>query len=532
MKKSSIRIFSFVLLFVVSCQAQYQIPPDLIRIHLGAEPPTLNLITSVDASASSVNAYIYDSMIERDRDTLEWKPKMATHWDVSPDKKQYTFYLRKDVKWHDGHPFTADDVVHSFNLIMDPKVNAPSLKVYYKDIEKVEKIDDYTVRFYYKKVYFLALSFCGGISIVPKHIVEKYKDFDSSSISRHPIGTGPYKFKKWVSNQKIVLERFEGYFDKKPEIKTIEYKIITDTAVAFQVLKKGELDYFGLGPIQWTKQTSRTKFIKQYYKLAYPNPGNGYSYVGWNNKSPFFKDPKVREAMTHLVNRKKIVQKLLFGLGKIITGPFYAFSKQYNTDITPLHYDVALARKLLKEAGWSDTDKDGLLDKDGKKFEFILLLSAGNNIRERIATILKEDLANVGIDAKIYRLEWGAFLNRIMKRNFDGTILGWTGGFETDPYQVWDKSQANVKGSSNFISFENDKASELIQNARVEFDQTKRNELYWQFQEILHELQPYTLLFARPSLVAVSRRFDNVKVHKTGLNLLEWTVKSPKTKVQ
>lgn len=520
------RIFLFVILLFAftSCSREYNVPADLIRIHLNAEPPTLNPITSVEAAATSVNAYIYDSLIERNRDTLEWESKMAERWEISPDQKQYTFYLRRDVTWHDGHPFTADDVVYSFQLIMDPRTDDPHLKVYYKDIERVEKIDAYTVRFHYKKVYFLALSVCGSIPIVPKHIVEKEPDFNTSSLSRHPVGTGPYRFKEWVPNQRIVLTRYDGYFDKKPAIKTLQYQIITDNAVAFQVLKKGELDYMSLFPIQWAKQTRTAGFHEKFYKLAYPNPGNGYTYIGWNNASPFFNDARVRRAMTHLVDRQKIIDKLLFGLARIVTGPFYPFSKQYNGDITPLQHDVQKARELLKEAGWVDTDGDGILDKDGRPFAFDLILSSGNPIRERIATILKEDLKNVGIKARLLRYEWGAFLSRIMKRDFDATILGWTGDFETDPYQVWDESQAKVKGSSNFISFENHVASALIREARVEFDEKKRNQIYHQFQDILHELQPYTFLFAQTSLVAVSRRFGNVKIHKAGLYLPEWTV--------
>jgi len=131
-----------ICLFLVACQPEYQVPPDKVRIHIGAEPATLNLMTASDAYASQVNYYIFDNLIERDKETLEIKPKLATHWTISPDKKTYTFYLRKDVTWHDGKPFTADDVIYSFNLLKDPELKAPHLKVYYQDLDKVTKIDD------------------------------------------------------------------------------------------------------------------------------------------------------------------------------------------------------------------------------------------------------------------------------------------------------------------------------------------------------------------------------------------------------
>lgn len=507
---------------MMSCVSEYQVPADKIRIRLGAEPPSLNRITAQDAYASEVNGYLYDSLIQRNRDTLEWEPKIASRWEVSEDKKTYTFYLRQDVKWHDGTPVTAADVVFSYNLIMNPKVQAAHWRGYYQDIESVKEINPYTVQFKYKKIYFLALSFCGGIPMVPKHLVSQYEDFEASPFSRNPVGNGPFKFKKWVTNTKIILERNEEYWGEKPEIKTIEYKIIPDAAIGLQVLKKGLLDFYELTSIQWTKQTGSEKFNKMFRKIGYPSPG--YSYIGWNNDHPIFKNAKVRRAMTHMVNRKKMNEKLNFGLGKIVVGPFFPFGKQYNKDIKPFKYDPNRSKELLKEAGWTDTDGDGLLDKDNKPFRFTFLYPSASKNTERISTILKEELIKLGVDMNIVKMEWAAFLDRINKREFDATMLGWGTPIEGDPYQVWDMSGVEQKNSSNFISYKNKEASELIRKARVEFDEVKRNELYWKFQDILHEEQPYTFMFNKPAVVVVSRRFDNVKVHKTGLNLLEWTV--------
>lgn len=516
-------ILVFLALCVGACGGVYEVPADKVRVHIGAEPGTLNPILATDAYASQINGYLFDSLLDRDRDTLEFIPKIAKSWEISDDKKTFTFYMRDDVTWHDGKPVTADDVVYTFNLIMDEKTNAPHLKVYYQDVESVKKIDDYTVQFRYKEVYFLALSFCGGMTILPKHIVSQYKDFEGSEYSRHPVGNGPYKFKRWSTNAKIILERNEEYWDQKPEIKILEFKIIPDAAIGMQVLKKGELDVFSLSSIQWAKQTESSKFAENFYKLAYASPG--YSYIGWNNNHTIFKDPRVRQAMTHLIDRKKINQKLDFGLGLIVTGPFFPFSKQYNKSLPPRDYDVKLARALLKEAGWEDHNGDGFLDKDGEVFKFDFLYPSASKASERIATILKEELREVGIQMSITRMEWAAFLDRLDQRKFDATMLGWSSPFENDPYQVWDISTADKEKSSNFISYKNQKASDLIRKARVEFDEEKRNALYWQFHAMLDADQPYTFMFNKPNLVVVSRRFDNVKVHKAGLNLLEWKVK-------
>lgn len=515
--------FLIFLLSLTACNMQRPVPPDHLRVGLSNEPATLNPLFSEDVYAAHIESFLTDSLIEIDVDTFAWKPKLAYRWEVSEDRKTYTFYLREDVKWHDGFPFTADDIVYSFKLIQDPKVEAHVLRAYYNDVERVTKIDDYTVECVYKKVYFRSLTLCGGIPIVPKHLVEKYQDFNNSPYSRHLIGTGPYKMVKWISGSKIVVERNENYWGKKPQISRVEFKFIGDRAIAMQILKKLEVDVLELSPLQWAKQTSSKKFHTQFYKHLFPS--RSFGYIGWNNKSFFFSDARVRQAMTHLLDREKIRDKLEFGIAKIVLSPFFPFSPQYNTMLTAHEFDPDRAKQLLSEAGWEDRNGDGVLDKNGKKFFFEFVYPAGATSSDRIVTIFKEELRKVGIEMKILRLEWAALLERIDKREFDATILGWLSPPENDPYQLWHQSQANIVGSSNYISYVNDEASDLIARAREEFDEEKRNQMYWRFQEILHAEQPYTFLYNRPNIVAISRRFDNVKIHKGGYDVLEWEVK-------
>lgn len=510
-----------LLCVLLNCGVDKPVEPGTIRMHLGENPATLNSMISVSAGTNNVTSHMFETLIDQDPDTLEYKPHIAKKWDISADKKVYTFYLRNDVKWQDGHPLTADDIIFTYHKIQDPKVEAAPLRIYYSDVEKVEKVDDYTVRFYFKKVYFRAFLMVGAIPIFPKHILEKYDDFNNNDFNRAPIGNGPYKFVKWDEDQRIVLERWDGYWGKKPKIKRIEFIIIKDDAVAFQALKKGVIDDKGLNSIQWARQTSSQKFNEMFQRLVYPVP-NAILYVGWNNQHEIFKDRLVRVAMTHLINRKKIVKKLNFGLGFLATSTMYPFSDQYNKSIEPYPYDVSKALELLAQAGWKDHDGDGILDKNGKKFEFTFTMQSGNPTRESIAIVIKEQLAQVGIIAHIQRYEWAVFLGRIKDKNLDATVLAWTQQFESDPFQIWDMSQADVKGSSNFIGYKNKEASELIRQARVELNPKKRNELYWKFQEILHHDQPYTFLYAPPAIRAVSKRFENVKVHKAGLDMDEW----------
>lgn len=513
-----------ILIISTYCQTHHH-SPDTLQMALTSEPNTLNPITASDAYARRINNYLYDSLIERDPDTLEFKPELAYKWEISKNHLEYTFYLRKDVTWHDGKPFTADDVIYSYEKIMDPKVDAPFIRVYYADVEKVEKIDDYTVRFKYKKPYFMALSFCGGISIIPKHIYDNGEDFNQHSANRKPMGMGPYKFIEWKTNKRIVLERNENYWKVKPEIKKIVYKIISDPSVSLQVLKKGELDYMGLREIQWVKQTNSEKFNKKFSKHKYLVPG--YNYIGWNNNHHFFKNPQVRKAMTMLIDRQKLLEKLKFSLGKITTGPFFIEGNQYNKNIKPITYNPKLAYQILKDEGFHDQNQDGILEKDGKDFEFTFLYPSGSKFSERVSTILKEDLKKIGIKMNIEKMEWAAFVAKIEKKDFEATSLGWSASFESDPYQVWHSSQGKIDRGSNFISYDNPKVDQLIEKARIEFNEKKRNQYYQEIHQILHQDQPYTFLYSSYSLAVVSNRFNNIIVHKAGLDTDDWKINQP-----
>jgi len=530
------RIIKFILAFLIffyNCSSKKELSEisdireevptegDWVLYRLSAEPTTLNPITATDVYESIVNGYIYETLIERDKESLKLKPLLAYKWVVSKDKLKYTFYIRKGIKWHDGEELTADDVIFSFQKIKDPKVDAPHLRNYYKDVEKVEKIDKYTVNFTYKKPYFLALEFCGGMPIVPKHIFEK-GDFNTHPNNRHPIGTGPYIFEKWETGREIVLKRNPNYWKKKPNIKKIIFKIITDDTVALQLLKREDLDLTGLRPIQFVRQTESKKFKKRFKKLKFYTPN--YYYIGWNLRKPYFKDRRVREALTHLIDRETILNNILFGLGKITTGPFYYFSDAYDKDIKPYEYNPEKAKELLKEAGWIDSNNDGILDKDGIDFKFTFLISSASKFAEQLGIIIKEEFKKVGIIVEIKKLEWATFIQQIDERKFDAVTLGWSMGVEQDPYQIWHSSQAEQ--GSNFVGFKNKRVDELIEKARTEFNPEKRNKMFKEIHRIIHYEQPYTFLFCSMGLVALHKRFQNTKVYniRPGFDITDWYV--------
>lgn len=505
---------------VAGCTFRVERNPNVLVEHLEADPSTLNPLLATDAVAFNVLRNVYESLLDRDNETLELKPKLASQWDVSPDHLTYTFTIRDGVRWHDGVPFTADDVIYSFDRIRDPKVDAASIRSYFKDVTSVKKVDERTVRFTYRRPYFKALEICGGIPIVPKHIFDNGLDFNTHPANREPVGTGPYRFAEWKTGQSITLIENDNYWDKKPRIIGIVYRIIPSMTVVFQLLKKGDLDLASLRAVQWERQTNTPSFEKRFDKYRYWVPN--YSYIGWNMRRPFFKDRRVRVAMSMMLNRELILQKLLFGQGELVSGNFYRFGKNYDQSIESYPYDPEKAARLLDEAGWIDHDGDGIRDKDGVPFRFTYLVASGSRFGQNIGLIMRENLLRAGIEMEVRNLEWAAMLKLISTRDFDAVMLAWSTSIDEDPYQLWHSSQA-AQGS-NFCGFENVEADRLIEEGRVEFDPARRAQTYRKLHQIIHEEEPYTFLFINPSLVAVAKRFSDVKQYKLGLDMTEWGV--------
>lgn len=509
----------FVVLFC-SCDFRVVRNPDVLTRFISSDPVTLNPVLAGDANSFLVYKYVYESLLDRDYDTLEMKPNLATRWEVSPDHLTYTFWLREDVKWQDGKPFTADDVVFTFEKIRDPKVDAAALRNYFNDVTKVESLGSYVVKFTYAKPYFKALEILTGATIIPKHIFNDGQDFNSHPANRAPIGTGPYRFGKWKTGRFISLVKNEDYWGEEPEVTGMEFDIVSDQMVAFEMLKKGALDLSPLNPIQWTRQAGIKQFGEKNNKVRYFLPN--YFFIAWNERTHFFSDRRVRIAMTELIDRRSIIDKILFGQGEMITNSFYRFGRVYDNSIEPYPFDPIHAAKLLNESGWIDHDGDGVRDKNGVPFRFKLLLASGNKSGKNVGLFLTEELSKVGIKMEMVEVESATMLGLVKKREFDALSLGMATPIEEDPYQVWHSSES-ARGS-NISSFSNKRADEIIELARTEFGPQKRRELYQEFQKIIHEEEPYTFLYTVASLLAVSKRFDDVVAHKFGVDVLEWKI--------
>lgn len=501
---------------------------DWLVTRLPVEPPTLNiLLDTADAYANRIcNLNVFESLIDLDNRTLQAVPLVAERWDVSEDHLTYTFHLRKGVTFSDGTPLTAHDVKFSLDTIQDPKNETADLRNYFQDITSAEVPDDYTIVFHCSRPYFRHLLMIGGMPIFPKHIYGQ-GNFNTHNNNRSPIGSGPYVFDSWETNNQIALRRNPNYWNKerRPHLDRLVWRIITDDDSALEVFMRGDIDSIGMTPEQWHSRTESPEFkarANKFTTLSRPGYVGGYSYIAWNLRRPLFQDKRVRHALTMLLDRETILREVFYGLGIVVTGPEFSGSPEYDDSVKSIPFDPKGAQDLLAEAGWKDTDNDGILDKDGVTFEFGYIIPESSHEYGVLATVYQEQLKKAGIKMTVLPREWGSLIESLTKRAFDAITLQWAIPVDSEPYQVWHSSQSE-KGS-NYPGFTNAEADKLMEDIRLEFDRSKRIPMFHRFHQIVAEEQPYTFLFNIYTLGALDKRFRNVYVYAQGTDPREWWV--------
>ncbi len=525
------RQISFLLFFFLiaaslfSCSREPEIKrPNAITIGSSADAKRLLPLLATDSASGDISGWIYNGLTKYDKN-IKVTGDLAESWDISPDGLQIIFHLRKGVLWHDGTEFTSHDVLFTYDRVIDPKTPTP-YGSNFGPVKAVEVIDKYTVKIVYKEPFAPALE-SWGMGILPKHLLDG-KDITSEYYSRNPIGTGPYKLKEWVTGQKIVLEAFQNYFEGRPKIDKYIARVIPDNATMFLELKFGGIDFMGLTPPQYKLQANAEFFNKYFQKFRYP--AFGYTYLGYNLLDRRFSDRRVRQAITHGINKKDIIAGVLLGYGTPCTGPFPPESWAYNPDVRDLEYNPEKSRKLLEEAGW-EKGESGMLEKNGKAFEFTVLVNQGNDARLKTAQIIKENLKKIGIKMNIKVLEWQAMLHEFIdKKRFEAIIMGWALSRDPDMYDIWHSSKTK-EGEFNFISFKNEEVDRLLLEGRRTFDFEKRKKIYHRIHEILSDEQPYTFLYVPDALPVLHKRFKGVEKAPIGIwyDFIHWHV--PKNRI-
>lgn len=450
----------------------------------------------------------------------------------------FTFHLRDGVTWHDGHPFDAADVLFSWELYSNPHVDCDEKRYRYQEITRAEVLDRLTIRFFYRRQYFQALStFDEGFCILPRHLYDladpDCRDHDPQAtpeargryINQNPhnidwVGLGPYRLREWVRNQWLDAVRYEGYFEREPRrrgyVDEIRWRIIGGDDQAFQALLNGEMDifyrlktedYYGAATEQ---PLFRDAFYKCFTYTGYP------SFLSWNTLQPELSDPRVRLALAHAFDEDGWIATKYLGLGVRITGTQHFLGPGYDRSIPPVPHDPQRAVELLEEAGWYDRDGDGTVDRDGRPFEISFLMPAGNKASEATGQRLQAAFAEVGVRLAIEPLDWATFMERRRNREFDSANIAWVSGeFEADPFQIWHGSQAAPDlRSSNDSGFSDPQVDRLIEAGRRELDPEKRHALWREMQRLIHDAQPYLFMHNVPTKLAINRKLHGVRLYK------------------
>ncbi len=485
-----------------------------------ADARTFIPILASDSASASITGLVFNGLVKYDKN-LELIGDLAKSWEIKDKGLTIIFHLKKNVRWHDGHPFTARDVKFTFEKLLDPNVPTP-YSGDFKMVESLEVLDDYTIKVTYIEPFSPGLA-SWGMPMMPEHLL-KGEDLMKTPFARSPIGTGPYKFKRWISGERIDLVSNHDYFEHRPYIDRYIYRIIPDPDTTFLELQTQKVDWMPLKPLQYLRQTDTKVFKKHFRKFRYPI--FSYTYMAYNLKNDLFKDKKVRQAISYAVDKNEIIEGVLLGLGKVCTGPFVPKSWAYNKNVKPFPYDAEKAKEILASCGWQDTDGDGLLDKDGKTFQFTILVNQGNEERKKASEIIQRRLKEIGIKVDIWVLEWAVFLNKFVdEKNFDCMILGWGLGLDPDNFDIWHSSKTK-KGEFNFISYSSPEVDSLLVEGRRTFSTRKRAGIYRRIHEIIYDDQPYLFLYVPDALLAVHNRFRGIELAPIGVtyNFIDWWV--------
>ena len=460
-----------------------------------------------------INSLLFNGLTAHDKDN-NIIPALAKSWDYDEATLTYTFHLRDDVKWHDGEPFTAEDVKFTYDTINNPD-NGSEIATNYEDITNIEIVDDYTVKITLKNKNVAMLDYL-SVGIIPKHILEG-QDIMTSDFNRHPIGTGPYKFANWDEGQGITLLKNEEYFRKSPNIDKIIFKIVNDTKARVMQLKSRELDLAQVTPKDIETFKNDDNFVVDIMKTS------DYRGIMYNFNYPLFKENReLPNALSYAIDREAIVDNILLGYGDAAYSPLQ-MGIYNDSEIEKFEYNPEKAKQLLEEAGWK-LGSDGIYSKNGTKLSFELVCMEGDQERIDMANFAAQELKQIGVDVRVTvksDIDW---------ENQAAFLIGWGSPFDPDDhtYKVF-----STNGGANYNSYSNEKIDELLTKARQTDVYEERLEYYKEFQEEMTKDLPYTFLAYIDSIYVAKNNLEGITKetvlghHGVGIfwNVEDWDLK-------
>lgn len=526
----------------------------LIRYY-GSDPDYINPLLASDTVSREFMRWCYQPLGKRkdaDPDTVE--PILAESWTFDKEKLEYTIKIRKGVKWHaimlpsgktlEPKELTARDVKFTFDTLLNPSTLIPGARAPFENpdskdasdryLVKVSVVDNSTVKVKWLRPYFNMEEATMDVDILPRHVFSVDKDgkpisFDFTSAvyakgfnehwaNSQMCGTGPLLFREWTKGKQVVFERNPDYWGNPYYFSRVVFQYISNPNTVLEKVKKNEIDWAAIPEKDQYLTTKEHEKVKSGEVVASEFAYPGYRYIGYNLKRPLFQDRKVRLALAHAVPLDQIIKTVLRGLAVPTTGPTIPGSSSYDSSVEQIPYDLNKARALLDEAGWKDADNDGFREKTINNQKIIarydLICFESSPTFESIAEIIKEENRKIGVDVRITPTKWDLMLQKLRKRDYDASMLGWAMSWRSDLLQIFHSSQVDVPDSSNATGYANPEVDKLIDELRGTIDVAKQNELYKALHRTLYEDQAYTFLFSELRTGFYDGRLQNVKAYK------------------
>jgi peptide/nickel transport system substrate-binding protein len=503
-----------------------------------APPDKLTPIINQDMTSQEIQGIVMDSLLGRDPNTFEFIPGLASSYTISDDQLTFDFILKRGITFSDGSPFTADDVVFTFELAKNPKIEAPWEQSLLDKIESVKKVDDYHVRFHFSSPYFMSLVTTSGMPIMSKAFYSKYSIDEFNQSTGLLIGTGAYRLADPTSwkpepGKPIELVRNERYWGPRPSFNKIVIRVIENVTARATAFESADIDAFcgpdsGPTPEQYVHMLADKALLARSTHYSLDSPLEGTYFIAWNEKQgrdgapSHFADPRVRRALTMLTDRKQLIRDILYGYGTIAHGPFHPLIDQGDPKLQPLPYDPDAAIKLLAQAGFVRKG-DRMYEPDGvTPFVIKLTYPTSSDIRKRATTLIHDTFANAGIEVQIDGQEWSVFEQRQTNRQFDALMASWGGVIDDDLYQIFDS--AFIEGAGDdWIQYQNKELDKTIEAARSTLDHDKRTALWRKCDDIIDQDQPYSFLWINREMDFMDSRFHGVEPTHLGINgFQEW----------
>jgi peptide/nickel transport system substrate-binding protein len=434
----------------------------LLRVGLDVDADTLDPRLTKNTSGFRLKELAFNGLVAINPDYTP-APDLAEKWD-NPDDKTWVFHLRPGVKFHDGSDLTAADVKYTYDSVLDQSFNSP-FRAFYLSVDKVDATDQNTVTFTLKQPFAPFLSYM-DLAIVPQAAVQKL----GNDFGARPVGSGPFKVDRWSTGDTIELSANDAYFGGRPNLDRVRVKVVPDNSGRVVALESGDLDF-----VQSPVSPQDVSRVQSAGKLKVDRtPAAGYTYVNLNCADPALSDKRVRQALSHLVNKQQIIDTIYKGIGKPASGPIVPGMWAYSADVPSYDYSPDKAKQLLDEAGWN-AGSDGVRTREGQRLSLTVRTHSEDPDRKQLIQVLQSEFQNVGIEATTNTVEFPAFFQDVQDGKYQVAVIGWLN--LSDPDRATFR-QFTSDGSANYGKYRNEQVDQLLKTARTTLDQSKARSLY------------------------------------------------------